>query len=241
MSLFSAKKSDSKPLTAADPDESRKLPVVREELVVATAPRSGQAEQFRSLRNSLAALNPEGAPRSIVVTSSTPGEGKTVAALNIAFALAELPNSRVLVVDANLHAPGVEDYLGLPRRQGLCDLLEGTCPPDRAIRATSVAGVSVLGPGTLPSNPSILLGSDRMKALLATLKRQYSWVVVDTPEASSISDASMLGAMVDGIVLVVRLGVTPRHVVEQTHNVLESMGGNVLGTCLTNAQELGGG
>lgn len=238
MSLFSAKKTDSKPLTAADPDEARKTPVAREELVVATAPRSGQAEQFRSLRNSLVALNPEGAPRSIVMTSSMPGEGKTVAALNLAFALAELPNSRVLVVDANLHSPGVEGYLGLQRRQGLCDLLDGSCAPDRAIRATSVANVSVLGPGTLPANPSMVLGSDRMKSLLATLKRQYSWVVLDTPEAGTISDASMLGAMVDGIVLVVRLGVTPRHVVEQTHNTLESLGGNVLGTCLTNAQEL---
>jgi len=90
----------------------------------------------------------------------------------------------------------------------------------------------------LPNNPSVVLGSDRMKSLLATLKRQYSWVLIDTPEASSISDASMLGALVDGIILVVRLGETPRHLVEQTHNTLESLGGNVLGTCLTNAREL---
>jgi succinoglycan biosynthesis transport protein ExoP len=152
--------------------------------------------------------------------------------------LAEMPGARVLVVDANLHQPSVESYLGLQRRQGLCDLLDGSCAPDRAIRQTSIDNVSVLGAGSLPNNPSVVLGSDRMKSLLATLKRQYSWVLIDTPEASSISDASMLGALVDGIILVVRLGETPRHLVEQTHNTLESLGGNVLGTCLTNAREL---
>jgi capsular exopolysaccharide synthesis family protein len=176
----------------------------------------------------------------LVLTSATAREGKTVATLNLALALAELPNTRVLVVDANLHQPSVESYLGLQRKAGLCDLLEGRCAPDQAIRATSVEGVSVLGAGSLPHNPSVVLGSERMKALLATMKRQHSWVLIDTPEASTISDASMLGAMVDGIVLVVRLGETPRHLVEQVHNTLESLGGNVLGTLLTGGHEQAG-
>ncbi len=238
MSSSTSKSVETKPLLPAEPEEARKVPMQREELVVAVAPRSGHAEQFRALRNSLVALNPESAPRSIVLTSAAAGEGKTVATLNLALALAEMPGARVLVVDANLHQPSVESYLGLQRRQGLCDLLDGSCAPDRAIRQTSVDNVSVLGAGSLPNNPSVVLGSDRMKSLLATLKRQYSWVLIDTPEASSISDASMLGALVDGIILVVRLGETPRHLVEQTHNTLESLGGNVLGTCLTNAREL---
>lgn len=223
------------PLQVADPDETRRVPVTREEIVVVTKPQSQQAEQFRTLRNSLAALNPGGAPRTVVVTSALRGEGKTVATLNLAFALAELSGVQVLVVDANLDAPGVEAHLDLPRRQGLCELLAGRLAPDQAIRATSVAGVAILGSGAQPTNSSELLGSERMRALLRTLKQRYSYVLIDTAESTTTSDASLLGAMVDGILVVVRVRSTPRHYVEQACLTLETMGGNVLGTCLTGA------
>jgi capsular exopolysaccharide synthesis family protein len=224
------------PLQVADPEETRRVPVTREEIVVVTKPQSQQAEQFRTLRNSLTALNPDGAPRTVVITSALRGEGKTVATLNLACALAELSGVQVLVVDANLDVPGVETHLDLPRRQGLCELLSGRLAPDQAIRATSVQGVSILGAGAQPRNSSELLGSERMRALLRTLKQRYNYVLIDTPESTTTSDASLLGAMVDGVVLVVRLGSTPKHYVEQVSQMLETMGGNLLGTCLTGAQ-----
>jgi Mrp family chromosome partitioning ATPase len=105
------------------------------------------------------------------------------------------------------------------------------------VRTTSVPGVSILGAGTLPKNPSQLLGSDRMRTVLDRLRQNYSYVLIDTPAAAGVSDASLLGAMADGILMVVRLGSTPRQFVQQTINVLESLGGNVLGTCLTGAEE----
>ena len=88
-----------------------------------------------------------------------------------------------------------------------------------------------------PPGPRRPLGAARRRTGLGTLKRGFSYVRIDTPEARRISDASLLGGIADGIVLVVRLGVTPRHHVEQTHNTLEALGGNVLGTCLTGAEE----
>jgi capsular exopolysaccharide synthesis family protein len=224
-------------LPAAKPDEARGVPILSDEIALAMDPRGRVAEQFRGLRNSIIALNPEGAPRTVVMTSSASGEGKTVATINLGLALAELPGTEVLLLDANLHTPGIEDYLGLPRRQGLADVLSGTCALDTAMRATSVDGVQVMGAGNLPDNPSQLLGSERMRTVLGTLKRGFSYVLIDTPEALRISDASLLGGIADGIVLVVRLGVTPRHHVEQTHNTLEALGGNVLGTCLTGAED----
>lgn len=224
-------------LRVAAPDEARGVPIQSDEIVLATDPRGRVAEQFRGLRNSIIALNPEGAPRTVVLTSSASGEGKTVATINLALALAELPGTEVLILDANLHSPGIEEYLGLDRRQGLADVLAGTCALDAATRATSVDGVQVMGAGNLPDNPSQLLGSERMKTVLGTLKRGFSYVLIDTPEALRISDASLLGGIADGIVLVVRLGLTPRHHVEQTHNTLEALGGNVLGTCLTGAED----
>ena len=238
MPLFPKKEPSPGPLQPADPEEAKRIPVKSEELAMIASPRSQIAEQFRVLRNSIVTLNPEGAPRTIVVTSALRGEGKTVATLNLAVAMTELARTHVLVVDADLHSPSVERYLGLPRRQGLSELLRGECSIDRAIRATSVAGLSILGAGTPPSNPSEVLGSERMKTLLASFKQRFSYILFDTPEAMTISDASLLGAIADGILLVVRLGSTPRHYVEQTHNLLEAMGGNVLGTCLTGANEV---
>ena len=226
------------PLQPADPDESKGIPIASEELAMIANPRSQIAEQFRVLRNSIVTLNPEGAPRTIVVTSALRGEGKTVATLNLALAMIELARTHVLVVDADLHSPSVERYLNLPRRQGLSELLRGECSIDRAIRATSVQGLSIVGAGALPRNPSELLGSERTKTLIAAFKQRFSYILFDSPEAMTISDASLLGASADGIVLVVRLGSTPRHYVEQTHNLLEAMGGNVLGTCLTGANEV---
>ncbi len=223
------------PLQVAVPDEGKTMPITREEIVLASDPRGQIAEQFRGLRNSIVALNPESAPRSVMVTSSLRAEGKSVAAVNLALALAEMPGTQVLLIDANMHSPGTEDYLSMPRRQGLSELLSGRLPLDHAIRATSVPTVSVIGAGSIPRNPSELLASERMKTLLATLKRRYSYVVIDTPEASTTSDASLLGAIADGVVLVVRQNSTPRQYVEQSYNLLESLGANVLGTLLTGA------
>src|SRR5690606_518914 len=118
------------PLLRPEPDEARTVPIRREEVPMVVAPRSQVAEQFRGLRNSITALNPDGAPRSVVLTSAVRGEGKSVATLNLAVALAELPGTEVLCVDADLHEPSLERYLGLPRRQGFADVLRGTCPLD---------------------------------------------------------------------------------------------------------------
>ncbi len=225
------------PLQVADPNEARNIPITNEELAMASEPRGHISEQFRTLRNSITALNPGGAPRSIVVTSALRGEGKTVSTLNLAVALAEMPGAHVLVIDADLHHPAMEGFLGLPRRQGLSELLSGRLDLDHAIRATSMPGLAILGAGALPKNPSELLASDRMKAVLNSLKRRYNYVLIDTPEAMTISDASLLGAIADGVLLVVRIGSTPRQYVEQVNSMLENLGGNVLGTCLTGAQQ----
>jgi capsular exopolysaccharide synthesis family protein len=235
MALFSRSKAAA-PLQVADPDEGKRIPVTREEITILHKPHGQQAEQFRNLRNSIVALNPEGAPRTVLVTSALRGEGKTVATLNLAFALAEMPGAHVCVIDADMHDPSIEGYLGLPRRQGLSELLSGRLPPDQAIRATYVPGVSLLGAGAIPRNASELLASDRMKELLRSLKRRFSYVLIDTPEATTTSDASLLGGITDGIVLVVRLGSTPRAYVEQAYTSVEALGGNVLGTCLTSAK-----
>ncbi len=225
-------------LEPAQPDEALSSPVSREEVSVVSHPRGQIAEQFRSLRNSIHALNTDSASHTLVMTSALRGEGKTVATVNLAAAMAELPGIEVLIVDADLHHPAVESLMSLPRRKGLTDVLSGVLPLDQAIRKTSLDRVSVMGAGYLPSNPSELLGSDRMRSLLNQLRQRYSYVLIDTPATMTFSDASLLGAIADGILMVVRLGETPRHYVEEAHNALEALGGNVLGLCLTGADQV---
>lgn len=223
------------PLEVAERGESRDAEIRAEDLRVLSEPRGRVAEQFRTLRNSIQAMNPDGAPRNLVVTSALPGEGKTTATLNLALALAEQPDQRVLVIDADLHKPMVETHLGLPRRQGLAELLTGQLDLDRALRETSVPRMSVIGAGSLDGNPAQYLGTDRLVTLLRTLKREFDYVILDTPATLDFNDASQVATMTDGAILAVRLGDTPKYLVEQAANVLEGLGANLLGTIVLGA------
>lgn len=236
MPLF-RRKSTHEPLRPAEPGESQETLLEGEELVVLRDPHSQIAEQYRRLRNSIHALNPEGAARTVAVTSSVQGEGKSVALLNMALAMTEIPGLRVVAVDSDLQRPALEQYLGLPRRQGMVELLRGNLTLDQAIRRTSVPGLAIIGAGERPRNPLQLLGSERVRSVVHQLKRRFDYVLIDTPPALVINDASLMGSLADGIVMVVRLGYTPRHLVEQAFTLLESVGGNVLGTCVTGASE----
>src|SRR5437867_2243387 len=116
-------------------------------VVVFHEPQSVPAEQFRGLRNSLVSLNPDRAPRVLAVTSSLRGEGKSVAIVNLACALAELRETRVILVDADLRDPSLEPLLGMAPGPGLCEVLTGRLPLERAVRPTFLRGLSLLGPG----------------------------------------------------------------------------------------------
>lgn len=237
MALFGSKL-PSNQLAPASPDEAREIPITREELVVHVQPHSPIAEQYRRMRNSLQSLNPDGAARTILMTSSLEGEGKTVSALNLGMALAELPNLRILVVDGDFYRPCVERYLGLPARQGLGELLGGTITMDQAIRQTSADSFDILGPGAPPANPAEILNVDRIRAVLNAFKRRYDYILVDVPPVLTMNHPSVLGAIADGILLVVRLGKTPKPLVEEAFAMLENLGGNVLGTCVTGTGDL---
>lgn len=223
-------------LEPPDPDEGREIPIDREELVVAREPRSDLAEHYRRLRSSVEALNPDGAPRTIMVTSALPNEGKSVASLNLALAICERPRARVIVVEADLRRPSIEGYLMFPRRQGLAEVLAGKLGLERAIRKTAEEGLDVMGAGTPPPNPSKVLRLDRLKTILHALKQRYDYVLIDSAPAHAFTDASVVGSVADGILMVVKLAATPRHLVEETVGQLESSGGNVLGVCLLGAK-----
>jgi succinoglycan biosynthesis transport protein ExoP len=230
MALFGTP-SSSENLEAAKPGEGRAIALDREELVVLRAPASPLAEQFRRLRNSLLALNPDGAARSILITSAVEHEGKSVAAINLALSLVEIPNLRVCLIDGDRLAPAIESYLGHPRRLGLTELLGGHITIDEAIRQTALERLDLIGSGASAPNPALDL--ERLQALLNVLKRRYDYVLLDGPSVLSTNHPSLIGSVVDGILLVVRIGSTPKGLVEEAYQMLEGLGGNVLGTCAT--------
>ncbi len=202
-------------------------------LVLFHEPAGYRAEQVRALRNRLVAMNPDGEPKTLVVTSAVRGEGKTVTALNLAMALAELERQQVVVVDADLRRPSCEQYLNLNAEPGLADVLLGRAPVERVLRSAGHRGLMVLGAGTRVTNPAEVLGTSRLEELLRRLKERFQYVVIDSPPVLSSTDAGVLSARADGTLLVVRLERSLKKQSAEAVRALQDVGGNVLGTFVT--------
>lgn len=184
-------------------------------------PDSFVTEQYRSLRARLDALAAERPVRTIGVTSSMPGEGKTTTALNLAIVSSMSLGRRVLLVDCDMRRPKVHTALGLRPECGLAEILTGEATLDRAVLKVEGTNLEVLPVRTTPSNPSELLSSDRMRALVEELARSYDQVIFDTPPTLAIPDAKIMSELMDGIVFVVRADATPREDVAGALDVLD--------------------
>ena len=199
-------------------------------LVLFHEPAGFRAEQVRGLRNRLVAMNPDGEPKTLVVTSAVRGEGKTVSALNLAMAFAELERQEVVLVDADLRRPSCERYLNLNQAPGLSDVLLGHESVDRLLRPAGYRDLMLLGAGTRVENPAEVFSSSRLDQLLQRLKERFQYVVIDTPPVLPSTDAGVLSAAADGTLLVVRLEHSLKKQSRDAWQVLSDMGGNVLGT-----------
>jgi capsular exopolysaccharide synthesis family protein len=202
-------------------------------LVMFHDPAGYRAEQVRALRNRLVALNPDGEPKTLVVTSAVRGEGKSVAALNLAMALAELERHQVVLVEADLRRPSCERYLNLNPAPGLADVLQGRVPLDRALRPAGYRRLMLLGAGTAVQNPAEVLGASRLDELFQRLKEQFQYVVVDTPPVLPSTDAGVVASRADGTLLVVRIERSLKKQSREALRTIQDMGGNVLGTFVT--------
>lgn len=200
-------------------------------LVTYRQPQSGMAEAFRSLRTSVLLSFPERSPRLVLVTSAQPLEGKTSTAVNLAVALAQR-GSKVILVDADLRKPSMHTVLNTDGRAGLSLYLSGSQECDGLIIPTTVPNLSLLPAGPVPPNPAELLSSGRMRDLLGRLGQEFEHVVLDSPPVLSITDATVLSVLVDGVILVVRSGKTTREMLRHTRGLLLSVNARVLGVVL---------
>ena len=200
-------------------------------------PQSETAEAYRVLRTAIllsSALHP---PRSILITSAVPQDGKTMTCANVAIVLAQ-QGKRVLVVDADMRRPSIHRLFGLPGRVGLSNILTGGAKVSDAIQTTVQPNLFVIPAGPIPPHPSELLGSSLMQDLIRKWGDDYDHVIIDSPPVISVTDAVLLSVQTDAVVLIIRSGETSAAHVRRTRNLLQSVKANVLGV-VVNAADLG--
>jgi tyrosine-protein kinase Etk/Wzc len=206
-------------------------PSDRFRLISHVEPQSLIAEAFRSLRTNIAFARAHHDLRTIVLTSPGPGDGKSTVSCNLATTFAQ-QGQRTLLVDADLRRAVVSDTFEIPRSPGLTDVLVGGARLADAVRAVDVPNLFVLPSGPFPPNPSELLGSPDMRGIVDEAKKTFDIIVIDSPPVLAVTDASVLSSMVDGTIVVVRVGRTARDAVRRAVAQLRVVNGRVLGAVL---------
>ena len=205
------------------PDES-----LGTHLPVETHPLSSRAEAYRKVRTNLTFASDHGVPRSILVTSSTSGEGKTTLATNLALACART-GQRVALVDADLRRPMVAEYMGVEAEIGLTSVLTGRALLRDVKISIRETGVDIVASGPIPANPSELLGSAWMEDIIKELTDDYDVVIFDAPPVLPVADALVLLGLIEAVVLVAKVGNTTRDRLRRAKDAVLKVGGNLVG------------
>ena len=212
-----------------------------EKLVTVSQPKSPNAEAYRILRTNLLFSALDNPPRTLLVTSSSPSEGKSTTLANLGVVMAQ-QGQQVVLVDSDLRRPTLHRLFQLPNSVGLTNALLHEHPNGMTfMQSTQVDNLSVLTTGPLPPNPAELLGSARFGELIKNLQQHADVILFDTPPALAVTDAPVLARQVDGVLLVIDAGATRRQWAVTAQETLEKVGANVLGVALNRLQPKGSG
>jgi polysaccharide biosynthesis transport protein len=201
------------------------------DLTLADRAFSAMREAYGNLCTAILLSRAEEGPQVVLFTSAMHGEGKTTAVMNTALRMARM-GSNVLVIDADLHRSRCHKVLGLENGHGLSELLTGQGELPEIIHSAHIERLFLLRSGSLPSTPAELLGSQKMRDILATLRERFDYILIDTPPVIPVSDAVLLSTMVDGVVLMVRGQGTPKQLVWEAHMRLRNARACILGAAL---------
>lgn len=201
------------------------------ELVSAHDSISSFAESYRSLRTSLLLSTPEHAPRTILITSSHPSEGKTTIVANTAISLAQT-GARVLVLDADMRRPRCHKILNLKNEVGLSTYLSRDIKLDRVIQDHDIPNLYAMTAGPIPPNPSELLSSIKLRVMISELLEHFDHVIIDSPPVIHVTDGLIISPYVDGVVLVVKSGQTPREAVVRAKQALLDVNAKIFGVVI---------
>ena len=184
-------------------------------LVAALAPTCLAAEQYRSLRTRIKRAEANRSIRTMVITSPSKGDGKSLTAANLALTMGQEFQQRILLMDADLRRPTVQTLFGLGDGPGLSDVLMGGVELDDVLVTLPEYHVTLLPAGTPPSHPAEMLGSASMRRVLDTLRTQFDRILIDMPPVAPLADLQIVAPLVDGVLMIVRAGVTPKPAIEQ--------------------------
>ena len=212
------------------------------ELLLNEAAPPSLAEAYKQLRTSVLLSKAGRAPQVLLVTSSAPAEGKTTTSVNIALSFAQT-GAKVLVIDADLRRPRLHTIFGQDNTAGLSSLLSSELTPTEisaALQCHIESGLYILTSGPVPPNPAELLGSEQMRELLERLSSCFTHIVIDSPPVASFTDSTLLGTMVDGVLLVVQSGKISRTLAQRATRSLQDVGAKIIGVVLNNVTQRGG-
>ncbi|MGD7007046.1 CpsD/CapB family tyrosine-protein kinase [Metabacillus sp. 84] len=205
-------------------------------LISMADPKSPISEQYRTIRTNIEFSNVENELNSMIVTSAGPGEGKSTTVANLAVVFAQ-QGKRVLLIDGDLRKPTVHYTFNAENHTGLTNVLTKQVMLDHAIQTTSVDSLDVLTSGPIPPNPSELLASRNMRALLEEASKMYHLIIFDTPPVLAVTDAQVLSNQTDGVVLVVGSGKTETDKAQKAKELLQNANAKILGAVLNNKKQ----
>ena len=202
--------------------------------IVDKKPKSIAAEAYRTLRTNIQYSSFDKEYKTIVVTSSEPGEGKSTTSGNLALAISQA-ESKVLLIDCDLRKPSLHKLFRISNNYGLSDLLlHKKTMEEVAVKYNE--GLTVVPAGKIPPNPSEMLGSKAMGTFLDEMKKHFDYIIIDTPPIGAVTDSQVLSTKVDGTILVVKAGQTKKDVVMNSVNAIKKVNGNIIGTVLNGVE-----
>ncbi|MHB8909248.1 MAG: GumC family protein [Syntrophales bacterium] len=221
------------PFIAASAQGNGNAPDLRpaESLITISSPKSTASESYRGIRTSLLFSAADNAPRTILVTSAAPAEGKSITSANLAVAMAQAGN-RVLIVDCDMRRPKLHRIFNLQRDRGLSNIIVGSCTVDDAIIHSLIPGIDIIVSGPVPPNPSEMLGSQQMIRFMETIRGRYDRIIIDSPPITAVTDSVILSRLADGVLLVIRAGETHREIVKNGIGLLQAANARILGAIL---------
>jgi capsular exopolysaccharide synthesis family protein len=224
---------------------SREIPVERvalaalhPRLIMLTDPAAMECEQFRTLRTQLFLAAEKKPTQVIIVSSALAGEGKTSTVLNLAVAISQSKEKRVLVIDGDLRRPSIAEYLGVKPTVGLGGVLAGECAPLDAVVCLDAQELYVMPVAVEAPNPTELLSSERLAMMVEEMREYFDFILVDSPPIMPFADARLLTNHADALLLVVRAGAAPYETVEKAIDLVPP--GRILGVVLNDTEHLFG-
>lgn len=204
-------------------------------LVALESPRSSAAEAYRGIRTAIAFSSTGGERKTLLVTSAAPSEGKSVSIANLAVTMAQA-GRRILLIDTDFRKPTIHRIFGMPKEPGFSNLLVGVASPEEVIKKTGMENLDVIPCGYIPPNPAELLGSESMRKTVELLSGMYDRVLLDSPPVLPVTDAVVMGALVDEVLIVIQAGKTSRDLASAAIEKLRDVRANIIGAFLNNVK-----